>query len=311
MTKTITDAFEPYIGTVEYNGIVKTIQEWFYGDLVKASWCATSCSYFADQVGVLDQLGGKNENVYYMLQAAKKAYEKTEKGKLYTKENLKSGLHLPKGTVIFMLHSGKVMTATSSKHVTTLYSEIEYNKSGSFKGLGGNQRDSICVATYPQSEIYAAFVPDYGAEPAPEPTPGPGKHTTLRRGSKGAEVKELQTFLNCWGYRNQYGNSLAVDGSYGSRTEAAVKNLQHDQGLEADGICGPITWARIDELRGQIYGVKPITEVYCRKDPRKTSDIVGVLYPDDVYTATREKDGWAMIADKSGWSKSEYLKAIK
>ena len=51
MTKTITDAFEPYIGTVEYNGIVKTIQEWFYGDLVKASWCATSCSFFADQVG--------------------------------------------------------------------------------------------------------------------------------------------------------------------------------------------------------------------------------------------------------------------
>lgn len=308
MPKTITDEFEPYIGTKEYYGIVKTIQEWFYGDLVKASWCATSCSFFANQVGVLDQLGGKNENVYRMMQATKKACEKTGKGKFYSKENLKSGLHLPKGTVIFMLHSGKVMTETSSKHVTTLYSEIEYNKSGYFEGLGGNQRDSICIALYPQSEIYAAFVPDYGTEPAPEPTPEPGKHTTLRRGSKGDEVRDLQKWLNAFCYRNQYGNALAVDGSYGPRTEAAVRNMQADQGLVVDGICGPITWGRIDAMTAGVKTVTATTDVYSRKEPRKSAVVVGLLHEGKSYTATRERDGWTAIGETSGWSKSTYMK---
>ena len=49
--KMLTDMAQ-YVGTVEYEGIVKTIQEWYYGSLVKAAWCATAISYFADRNGL-------------------------------------------------------------------------------------------------------------------------------------------------------------------------------------------------------------------------------------------------------------------
>lgn len=59
--------------------------------------------------------------------------------------------------------------------------------------------------------------------------------TTLRVGNSGEQVKELQRFLNT------QGESLIVDGSFGSLTEQAVKRFQSKNGLTADGIVGPIT----------------------------------------------------------------------
>lgn len=59
---------------------------------------------------------------------------------------------------------------------------------------------------------------------------------TLRRGMSGQTVTELQTRLKNWGY---YGGE--VDGIYGSRTERAVKDFQRKNGLNADGIAGPLT----------------------------------------------------------------------
>ena len=60
---------------------------------------------------------------------------------------------------------------------------------------------------------------------------------TLRRGSQGDEVADLQTILNA-----RYGADLEVDGNFGKATEAAVKAFQKAHGLTADGICGPKTW---------------------------------------------------------------------
>lgn len=60
---------------------------------------------------------------------------------------------------------------------------------------------------------------------------------TLRRGSKGDEVEELQALLNA-----KFGYNLEVDGDYGSKTEAAVKDFQKKHGLTADGVVGPKTW---------------------------------------------------------------------
>jgi len=53
------------------------------------------------------------------------------------------------------------------------------------------------------------------------------------------EVEELQTALN------QKGFALTVDGQFGSATESAVQKFQEDQGLDADGIVGPLTWAAL------------------------------------------------------------------
>jgi len=60
---------------------------------------------------------------------------------------------------------------------------------------------------------------------------------TLRRGSQGDEVADLQTILNA-----RYGADLEVDGNFGKATEAAVKAFQKANGLTADGVVGAKTW---------------------------------------------------------------------
>lgn len=57
-------------------------------------------------------------------------------------------------------------------------------------------------------------------------------------GSRGDEVRQIQTKLKRWGY--YYGS---VDGIYGSQTLAAVKWFQSKNGLQVDGIAGPKTLA--------------------------------------------------------------------
>ena len=55
-------------------------------------------------------------------------------------------------------------------------------------------------------------------------------------GSRGDEVRQIQTKLKRWGYYN--GN---VDGIFGSQTLEAVKYFQRKNGLTADGIAGQAT----------------------------------------------------------------------
>lgn len=53
----------------------------------------------------------------------------------------------------------------------------------------------------------------------------------LRRGAKGDDVKLLQSLL-----------PVTADGDFGPKTEAAVRALQSNHALVADGIVGPYTW---------------------------------------------------------------------
>ncbi len=69
----------------------------------------------------------------------------------------------------------------------------------------------------------------------PTPTKAPAS-TSLRKGSKGAEVKKLQQRLKDLKYYNG-----SVDGSYGDGTVSAVKGFQGRNGLTADGIAGAAT----------------------------------------------------------------------
>ena len=59
---------------------------------------------------------------------------------------------------------------------------------------------------------------------------------TLRKGSSGDAVKELQSKLNENGY------ALTVDGKFGAKTDEAVKDYQTNHGLVSDGIVGAATW---------------------------------------------------------------------
>lgn len=89
-----------------------------------------------------------------------------------------------------------------------------------------------------------ADVPEPAPEPTPPPVPAPISHSTLHRGSKGTEVREMQNKLILHGFSlPRYG----ADGDFGAETEAAVRNFQRANGLEVDGICGPKTWAALDK----------------------------------------------------------------
>lgn len=59
---------------------------------------------------------------------------------------------------------------------------------------------------------------------------------TLRRGSRGDEVSELQEMLSALGY-----DCGKADGVYGAKTEAAVRAFQQAEGLAVDGIAGQMT----------------------------------------------------------------------
>ena len=62
----------------------------------------------------------------------------------------------------------------------------------------------------------------------------------LRTGSRGDAVRKLQELLNALGY-----DCGSVDGIFGSKTYAAVLAFQKANGLGADGIVGPLTWAKL------------------------------------------------------------------
>lgn len=66
--------------------------------------------------------------------------------------------------------------------------------------------------------------------------PNPGQ-PTIEPGATGEVVRRLQRAL-----RRTPNLGLAVDGVFGSQTEAAVKEFQAGAGLGADGIVGPATW---------------------------------------------------------------------
>lgn len=67
-------------------------------------------------------------------------------------------------------------------------------------------------------------------------------HPTLRQGSIGSDVKELQNLLIKAGYSC---GKCGADSKFGVGTLEAVKAFQADRGLSVDGIVGAKTWAEL------------------------------------------------------------------
>jgi len=83
--------------------------------------------------------------------------------------------------------------------------------------------------------------------PLPPPSsnipPFPG--IPLQVGSQGDNVRLMQTYLNAIARTHPSIGTLVVDGIYGPRTQAAVREFQRIFGLTQDGIIGRDTWYRI------------------------------------------------------------------
>jgi len=77
------------------------------------------------------------------------------------------------------------------------------------------------------------------AKLAPKPITRP----TIRRGSKGQAVVDLQKRLAS--NYPLYARNLKADGDFGPAVEAAVREFQRRAGLKVDGIVGEQTWKRL------------------------------------------------------------------
>ncbi|MBQ8298788.1 MAG: spore cortex-lytic enzyme [Clostridia bacterium] len=136
------------------------------------------------------------------------------------------------------------------------------------------------------------------------------EETLSRFGSNGSEVREIQTRLKNWGYYTG-----EIDGIYGSRTVAAVRQFQRKNGLTADGIAGDSTLAAMGissvgstpgtdnanlnllahlingEARGESYqgmvavGAVVLNRVESSKFP---STIAGVIYQQGAFDAVSD-----------------------
>ena len=123
---------------------------------------------------------------------------------------------------------------------------VEAVASGKVHTIEGNAGNAVGRHSYAENskKIAGYGRPDWSMA-ADEPEPTHGQHTTLRRGDKGAEVEMMQKKLLALGYALP---KWGADGDFGPETEAAVKKFQAAELLEVDGVCGPKTWAKLDEL---------------------------------------------------------------
>ena len=309
--QTVTDLFEKHLGAHEYDDFVTKMIKWYYGGgFAKVAWCAISMSYMANELGILDQFGGKNQNVYEMLVDVEAAVKKTGKGQVWRKEKLTKGMQLKRGDVVFILKSDPPMTSGSAKHVTSVYEGFQWKGTGTFNTLGGNQSDYIQKKLYPQSQVYAIFRPDYGEEKKedPKPAPAPEEHPVLRRGDKSAAVKEMQSDLRKLGFGNITGEEMVADGSYGRITQATVTAFQTICGLKADGICGnKQTWPMIDKLlKMPATKTYAFTDVWYRIGPGPGFKRLGIVEDGTTVEYTTIVDGWIYIPKLGGWSSSSY-----
>lgn len=123
----------------------------------------------------------------------------------------------------------------------------------------------------------------------------------LSYGSQGDEVKKLQEALNSQGY------GLSVDGIYGAKTQAAVRDYQSKQGLAVDGIAGVNT-------QGKLYGATassggqqqaaatPATPTYATPQP-------AAYQPSETVEAYKQQLQ-QQIAQKPGQYQSQYQQQL-
>lgn len=102
--------------------------------------------------------------------------------------------------------------------------------------------------------------------------------STLKKGSSGDAVMELQTLLTRMGY-----DTKGVDGKYGDNTAAAVRQFQADHNLQVDGMAGTQTRTLLmqltarDVLPEQPIQPDPVQGVVLTLDPETARALADAL----------------------------------
>ena len=210
--------------TVKYNTA-------YYGKKVAGSsypWCCVFVWWLFDQSGAGDLFygGGKTASCTALMQYAKN-------NGLWVRGGYKPG-----DIILYNFDSDSsaehvgVCESTTAGYITC----IEGNTSVTSADNGG----SVMRRTRSLSVVLGAYRPKYAMKAA---TAKGGAEVTLpilRKGSRGASVKALQTLLNGWGFK-----CGSVDGDFGKNTLAAVKSFQSSKKISVDGVVGKITWTNL------------------------------------------------------------------
>lgn len=134
----------------------------------------------------------------------------------------------PTGTMPYTIRAGDTLFLLAQRFNTTVDAIIAVNPGINPNNLQIGQ--VICI-------------------PTTTPPPPPSQRCpTLRFGSTGPSVRELQTLL-----RNNGFDPGPIDGIFGQRTQSAVIAFQRSRGLVPDGIVGVQTWTAL----GVNCGVTP------------------------------------------------------
>ena len=78
-------------------------------------------------------------------------------------------------------------------------------------------------------------------------------YPTICMGTKGDLVVQLQQLLGRWG------SKIRPSGHFDIGTRSALVKFQKENGVKADGVCGPETWAELMKL-AKIKVVEPAEE---------------------------------------------------
>lgn len=103
---------------------------------------------------------------------------------------------------------------------------------------------------YAISYIYVSVrrLAELGGEGEEEQLPSQTPSELLHKGDSGPYVKLAQYFLRVAAGFYMDVRPIAIDGIFGSATDAAVRDFQRRFGLVADGIVGPDTWASLYDV---------------------------------------------------------------
>ena len=135
-----------------------------------------------------------------------------------------------------------------------------------------------------------------------------------KRGASGATVTEIQRRLKAWGYYDG-----AVDGVYGSRTEAAVRWFQRKNSLSVDGQVGDQTLAALGipsggggggsgggSYNGDVQLLARIISAEARGEPYQGQVAVGAVvinrvrhpsFPDTLSGVIYQTDAFTAVSD--------------
>lgn len=163
---------------------------------------------------------------------------------------------------------------------------------------------AIAEALIGHVNVGAATTPSAPSKPAVKP------QSYLKEAAEfvGSRCKELQEKLIKCGYSC---GSYGADGIFGQATYDALVKFQRYHGLDADGLAGQKTFAKLDSLiasnNTSTYLVKITADVLnVRKGPGTNYAVTTTVKQNQVFTIVETNNGWGKLKSGAGWVHLSY-----